>query len=366
MFKKINFLLVIFLLVSTYSCIKSPGLTGKIKKNLKSENIKIKLINLNSLNIEDFNFESTDANNLKVKNYKNIYSYKYEYILGPGDVISLNLTDTDELDKTYLIEPDGSINLPFIGKIKINDLTQNEAAILIEKILSDFYKNPELQLIVEEFNSSKVYVVGAVNNQLTIELNQKPIKLLDAAIKANFNPTSLNNTLGTKGFLRRDNSIYEIDLDNTFKSTDAKENFYLKKNDVIFIDNNSDSIQIFGEVNKPGIYFKSRNLSITELVSQSGINQLTSNAEKIYILRERLDKYLHIDVFIINLRDPVNLLLGNKFKLMPKDIVYIPPQRIVKWNRVISLLLPQTDLFNSYNPIIQDGVKNGSNVNVTE
>ena len=156
MFKKINFLLVIFLLVSTYSCIKSPGLTGKIKKNLKSENIKIKLINLNSLNIEDFNFESTDANNLKVKNYKNIYNYKYEYILGPGDVISLNLTDTDELDKTYLIEPDGSINLPFIGKIKISDLTQNEAAILIEKILSDFYKNPELQLIVEEFNNSKV------------------------------------------------------------------------------------------------------------------------------------------------------------------------------------------------------------------
>ena len=195
-------------------------------------------------------------------------------------------------------------------------------------------------------------MVGAVNNQLTLELNQKPIKLLDVAIKANFNPTSLNSSLGTKGFLRRDNSIYEIDLDNTFKSTDAKENFYLKKNDVIFIDNNSDSIQIFGEVNKPGIYFKSRNLSITELVSQSGINQLTSNAEKIYILRERLDKYLHIDVFIINLRDPVNLLLGNKFKLMPKDIVYIPPQRIVKWNRVISLLLPQTDLFNSYNPII--------------
>ena len=51
--------------------------------------------------------------------------------------------------------------------------------------------------------------------------------------------------------------------------------------------------------------------------------------------------------------------------LHAKDIVFIPPTEIVKWNRTISLLLPQTDLFNSYNPIIQNGLK-GDNINVTE
>jgi hypothetical protein len=39
---------------------------------------------------------------------------------------------------------------------------------------------------------------------------------------------------------------------------------------------------------------------------------------------------------------------------------------MVKWNRVISLLIPQTDLFSSYNPIIQDGVKGGASANITE
>ena len=56
----------------------------------------------------------------------------------------------------------------------------------------------------------------------------------------------------------------------------------------------------------------------------------------------------------------MNLVLGKKFLLKPKDIIFIPPTKLVKWNRVISLLLPQTDLFKSYNPIIQEGMKSNS------
>ena len=43
--------------------------------------------------------------------------------------------------------------------------------------------------------------------------------------------------------------------------------------------------------------------------------------------------------------------------LQSKDIVFVPPTEIVKWNRTISLLLPQTDLFKSYNPIINNGLQ---------
>ncbi len=43
--------------------------------------------------------------------------------------------------------------------------------------------------------------------------------------------------------------------------------------------------------------------------------------------------------------------------LQSKDIIFVPPTEIVKWNRTISLLLPQTDLFKSYNPIINNGLQ---------
>ena len=277
--------------------------------------------------------------------------------MGPADSISIDLTDTDDLDNVYLIDQEGMIDLPFIGKVKLDGLSLDQAQNILTDVIKDFYKNPDLQIKIEEFNSSKIYIVGAVRNQKTINLNQKPIKLIEAAIEANFNPSAADKLYGTKGFLRRDDQVYKINLANAFSGTDEKENFYLKKNDVIFIDRNSDAIHVFGEVSKPGVYFPNLDYSLTELISTSGLNQLTSNAKKVYVIREKFKTFLEVDVFQLDIRNPVNLIAGRKFKLQAKDIVFVPPTEIVKWNRTISLLLPQTDLFSSYNPIIQEGVK---------
>ena len=257
------------------------------------------------------------------------------------------------------------IDLPFIGKVKLDGLTINEAQNILIDVISDFYKNADLQIKIEEFNSSKIYIVGAVRNQKTIKLDQKPIRLIEAAIEANFNPSSQDKIFGTKGFLRRDNEVYKINIANAFSGSDDKENFFLKKNDVIFIDRNSDAIHVFGEVSKPGIYFPNIDYSLTELISTSGLNQLTANAKKVYVIREKFNTFLEVDVFQLDVRNPINLISGRKFMLQAKDIIFVPPTEIVKWNRTISLLLPQTDLFKSYNPLIQEGVK-FENSNVTE
>ena len=352
------------------SCVSLPGINenpNKKKPNLtKDENEFsindvgvniIKINNLSSIDLEYYNNNKIEEVDFKVKKFSKIYDYKYEYILGPADSISINLTDTDDLDGSYLVDQKGMVDLPFVGKVKVDGLTKNEAQDILIKVIKDFYKNPDLQINIDEFNSSKVYIVGAVRNQLTIKLDQKPIKLIEAAIEANFNPSASDKIYGTKGFLRRDNEVYKINLSNAFQGTDEKENFYLKKNDVIFIDRNSDAIHVFGEVNQPGVYFPNLDYSLTELISTSGLNQITANAKKVYVIRERFDSFLELDVFQLDIREPINLVVGRKFMLQPKDIIFIPPTEIVKWNRTISLLLPQTDLFKSYNPIINNGLR---------
>jgi len=375
--KSFKIILLIFFFLT--SCVSLPGIVkNPSKKKLNQETLSgnytmddvgINIIGINSLTdqeINKLNENKIDELDFKVKNFLNIYNYKYEYILGASDTVSINLTDTDDLDGTYLIDEMGMIDLPFIGKVKLDNLTLNDAQNILQKVIQNFYKNPDLQINIEEFNSSKVYVVGAVRNQITIELNQKPIRLIEAAIQANFNPSAADKLYGTKGLLRRDSKVYKIDLLNAFQNNDERENFYLKKDDVLFIDRNSDAIHVFGEVTKPGVYFPNMDYSLTELISTSGLNQLTSNARKVYVIREKLNSFLEVDVFQLNIKNPVNLIAGRKFLLQERDIVFIPPTNIVKWNRTISLLLPQTNLFNSYNPIIQNGVKGDANSNLTE
>jgi len=369
-FFKNNFKILIILAFFLNSCISLPGIIKNPSKKKSSSKIisseysmndvGINIIKINSLNdkeLDKFNNDKIDELDFKVKAFQDIYDYRYEYILGSADRISIDLTDTDDLDGTYLIDQEGMIDLPFIGKVKLDDLTLNEAQNILLQVIQNFYKNPDLQINIEEFNSSKVYIVGAVRNQITINLDQKPIKLIEAAIQANFNPSAADKLYGTKGLLRRDNKVYKIDLLNAFQSTDDKENFYLKKDDVIFIDRNSDAIHVFGEVSKPGVYFPNLDYSLTELISTAGLNQLTANAKKVYVIREKYNSFLELDVFQLDIKNPVNLIAGRKFLLQERDIVFIPPTEIVKWNRVISLLLPQTDLFKSYNPIINNGLE---------
>lgn len=363
---------IIFILFFTYSCTILPGINKDPKKQSLSDSIsasysindvEIDIIDINRLNEEQINdYNLTKINNLQysIKKFSNIYNYKYEYVLGFSDVVSINLTDTDDVDGSYIISPDGNIDLPFVGKINIESLSLTDAKIKLISILTKYYKNSDLQIKIEEFNSSKVYILGAVRNQITINLNQKPIKLIDAAIQANYNPNSESKTFGNKGLLRRNNQVYKIDINNIFKSTDTKDNFYLKKDDVIFVDRNSDALHVFGEVTSPGVYYPNTDYSLTELISSTGISSLTADATKVYVIREDYETFLKINVFKLDIRNPINLVLGKRFLLKPKDIVFIPPTSLVQWNRVISLLVPQTDLFKSYNPIIQEGMKSSS------
>ena len=360
-----NIIKIIFIFIFTYGCSTLPGINKEPKKQKNSDpsasNFTINDINVDIIDINDLNenqirkYNSSNIKEIKysIRQFSNIYNYKYEYVLGSSDVISINLSETEDIDGNYIIGPNGSIDLPFVGRVNIKNFTLNEAKQKLISVLKKYYRNYDLQVKIEEFNSSKVYILGAVRNQITIDLNQKPIKLIDAAIQANYSPNSSSKDFGSKGFLRRDNEVYKIDLNSIFQSTDTKDNFYLKKDDVLFVDRNSDALHIFGEVTRPGIYFPNKDYSLTELISSANMNKLTANASKVYVIREDYNSFLKINIFKINIKNPINLILGKKFLLKPKDIIFVPPTKLVKWNRVISLLIPQSGLFNTYNPIIQ-------------
>ena len=144
--KKITFLFILILFLFNNCTIlpginKSPNKKNSNKKLSTSEysinDVKVNIIKINKLSDEEITkYSKNEINDLenKIKNYSEIYDYRYEYILGTSDTISIDLTDTDDLDGTYKIDQEGMIDLPFIGKINLNELTLNEAQNLLIQI----------------------------------------------------------------------------------------------------------------------------------------------------------------------------------------------------------------------------------------
>ena len=158
-----------------------------------------------------------------------------------------------------------------------------------------------------------------------------------------------------KALLRRGNEVYEINLYQLLELNKTELNIYLRKEDVLHIqESDVDQAYAFGEFSRPGPVPVYKDLTLTELFATQGINTDTAKTKAIYILREDVNKFLHVDIYTIDLRNPGALIAANKFYILPNDIVYIPSTRLVEWNKVISLLTPTQTLFSTYSPYIKE------------
>ncbi|MCY1249229.1 hypothetical protein D9M72_627440 [compost metagenome] len=52
-------------------------------------------------------------------------------------------------------------------------------------------------------------------------------------------------------------------------------------------------------------------------------------------------------IFHLNAKNPATLALASQFRLQSQDVVYVDPVPLVKWNRVVSLILPSAQVVNN-------------------
>jgi polysaccharide export outer membrane protein len=87
-----------------------------------------------------------------------------DFHLGPGDLISVHVF-MQEYSQTVRLGSDGSVQLPFIGSVPLQDLTVRGAQMLIAERLraGEFYKNPEVTIQVLDTVNGSVIVTGEVH-----------------------------------------------------------------------------------------------------------------------------------------------------------------------------------------------------------
>ena len=135
----------------------------------------------------------------------------------------------------YLVDVEGNIDFPVLGKIKVIGLTVSQAKNLIQKKLEDGYlKDP---VVIVRILNFKVSVLGEVNNPGTFTITGERISLMQAIANA--------GDLTIKG--RRDNVLVVRDfkgtktytrVDLTNKELFNSPVYYLTQNDIVYVEPN--------------------------------------------------------------------------------------------------------------------------------
>ena len=85
-----------------------------------------------------------------------------DYVIGAQDLLVINIWKEPELSHTVPVRPDGRISLPLVEDIQASGLTPIELARAIDTKLRRFITNPIATVIVQESNSHRIYLIGAV------------------------------------------------------------------------------------------------------------------------------------------------------------------------------------------------------------
>jgi polysaccharide export outer membrane protein len=83
--------------------------------------------------------------------------------LGIDDVFEVRVFGEPDLTDSYRVAADGTIDYPFVGRVSVIGMRSGDVQELIAaKLKNGYLKNPQVSLMVKEWNSRKVSVIGQV------------------------------------------------------------------------------------------------------------------------------------------------------------------------------------------------------------
>ncbi len=168
-----------------------------------------------------------------------------EYILRPGDVLSINVFGFPEFSNptpggpdSITIRPDGNFAFPLVGEIKAEGLSPQALAQLIYEQLAKYYVNPKVTVNVTRFSTERVYVVGEVNVPGLYELD-KSRNLMDALGAAKGWTKDAAKTKVHIIHKDQKGEPISINLMDLLKKGDVSKNYLLHEGDIVYLSGNN-------------------------------------------------------------------------------------------------------------------------------
>jgi len=269
----------------------------------------------------------------------------YEYRLGPGDIVGLQVWRRPELTQPRLVvSPDGFIAIPRIGMLNVNGKTPKEATDEIITKLKVLYTIPEVTFQVHEFQNNKAYVLGNVHKPGLVHFSGVGT-LLEALSHAGGIPHTRNERMTRCSIIRGKDQVIWIDLRDLLDKGNMALNAQLRNKDIVYVPNEAEElVYVMGEVKAPGAISMSSGMHVLKAVMLAGGMLRSANPEKVFIIRQQEIKGNVVEVNLQNLIE--NADFSQNYILQSNDIIFVSASGIGKFNYAIDNITPSLSILS--------------------
>ena len=238
------------------------------------------------------------------------------YIVGPNDVLGVKVLGEPDLSTQYTVDADGTITFPFLQRVPVAGKTVAEIEYALRKGLDpDWIKNAQVSVVITNYRSRAIYVIGEVRNPAKYTIEGQTTLLEVIAQAGSFTPNAAQNIIVTRykegltGIVAgtpvapgdpRGAEILRVNREELSEGK-LQANIILQDGDTIFVPA-AEKFYVMGMVKTPGQYVLQPGMTVRQAISTAGGLTERGSDRRIKIIRKVNNKDVEIDA---QLSDPV-------------------------------------------------------------
>jgi polysaccharide export outer membrane protein len=162
----------------------------------------------------------------------------YQYIIGPGDNLSIFVWRNPDISGSFVVRPDGKVTTSLVEDIEVSGKTPTALARQLEEQLGKYINNPRVTVSVSGFKgplSEQVRVIGEAMNPSAVNYTEK-MTLLDLMISVGgLTEFASGNNAKLVRMVSGVQKTFEIRIDDLIKNGEIDENIDMLPGDIIII-----------------------------------------------------------------------------------------------------------------------------------
>jgi len=241
-----------------------------------------------------------------------------DYIVGPEDVLDVQVWDNKDMNQVVFVRPDGKTSLPIVGEIQAAGKTVQELQDYLTAVYSKTVKGAAVTVIIREIKSRPVYFLGGFGRPGALQLMRNDLSLLQAlALVGGVAP----GADGENGFVLRKDKRIPVNFTKLLQKGDLTQDLQLEPGDSV-VAPIADLVYLQGEVRAPGAIKFLPDLTVVKAITQGGGFTPMAAGGRVDIIRWKGEKRERIRVDVDKMmRAPDE---NPDVMLKPDDIVFVP------------------------------------------